>query len=105
MNEVQIKIRDIVKDYVKLFPDEYKLVCEYLKEKRTHNKDKFASFKGKDIRKTDGVVERALYEIPETLDNLFMMKLSMEDKKYYKTKECARWFANNFIEFKSGELV
>jgi DNA replication protein DnaD len=98
MNDPQIKIKGIVKDYKELFPDEYNSVVEYLKKKRVNTK-KFAEVKGSDI------VQRLLYEIPETLQTILSSRLNEDEKKWFESVTGGRWFADNFREFVLAEKL
>lgn len=102
MQEIKNKITEIVIDYKRLFPGEYKDVVDLMKQKRNQTKDEFASIRGKHSLKSHGAVERALYEIPETLDGIFSLRLTEKEKEYYRSKQCARWFAGTFKEFASS---
>lgn len=97
MNEVQNKIVTIVEDYKKLFSKEYEAVVQIVKDKNKNKTDKFSKVKGADM------LERALFEISETLDNLFNVRLTPEENNYRKTKECARWFTKQYKEFSLTE--
>lgn len=95
MKEQQIKSRisELIESYKNLFPQDYKAVCQMMEIKR---KDLIH----KDARVVGSLfLKRALFEIPETLDNFFSMKLNPEEMTWFKTKEGAIWFAKTFKEF------
>lgn len=89
MNTAQAKIKALVEDYIRIYPEEYKNFIAQMIEKKSLLINNFAEFGG----------NRALYEVPETLNTLFQMKLTKEEFAYFETKEGGRWFANNFKQF------
>lgn len=93
MDEVQKKIETIVEDYKKLFWKEYELGIKAVQQTKDMQANKFGEMNGTDY------INRALFEIPETLDNMLNKGLTIEENTYRKTKECARWFANKYKEF------
>lgn len=99
----QTKLKEIVKNYKQLFPAEYKGVCEIVKQKRKGMKDQFGSLKGKDANKTHGVMERALFEISETLGVVIGRQLDKGEFEWFHSKEGSRWFQRNFKEFSLSE--
>jgi len=99
MNDLKKKIENIVSDYKTIFPKEYIAVIKLVSSKRSQQQGKFAETKG------DHAIERGLYEIPETLDGLLNNNLTLEERKHYKTKPMARWFAKRFPEFRLGKRV
>lgn len=101
--ELKMRVEKLFLKYVEHYPDEYKLVVNYLAGEREKNKDKFASVKnGK-------VVNRKLYEIPETLHGIFLANLSKEDLLLMREgedgKDFGRWFAKRFPEFASSTHI
>ncbi len=94
MTTAKIKITALVQDYARLFPDEFKNFKTGIKQKKNNLKDKYAT------TKSDGIIERSLFEIPETLDYLFMTKLSKEEIDWFYTKEGSHWFVKNFKDFR-----
>jgi hypothetical protein len=99
MEKTKNKIIALVKEYKALYPREYRAFLSYMRDKRLKLKDNYATVKGSQTLK------RALYEIPENLDNILMLKLTLEEKTWYKTKEGAMWFAKQFREFLSGRIL
>lgn len=103
-NTAQKKLKEIVKSYKQLWPDEYRAVCDIVKNKRKNNKDKFGSVRGGDAGKDHGMLERALFEISETLSVIIYKKLSSEEFAWHTSKEGGRWFQKTFKEFSLSEL-
>lgn len=104
-NTAQTKLKEIVKSYKELFPSEYKGLCEIVKIKRQNMKDEFGSLKGKDANKTHGMMERALFEISETLSVIIYRQLDRGELEWHNSKEGARWFQKTFKEFSLAEAV
>lgn len=102
----QKEITDIVRAYQKFNPQE---MAQFSIEQKVHvdlNADKYASL---DHQKVD-ILQRKLFDIPETLYDMLMSKLSDDAKKYLwnpndRTSSGAKWFANTFKEFRSGQIV
>lgn len=90
---LQRKLNAIVDMYKELYPDEYINVVEQIKFTRENVIDEFAS------SKVDSTIERALFELPETLYNLITMKLTPEEANEFSSKKEAREFAKNHPEF------
>lgn len=98
MKEYQEKVKLIVEEYTKLFPEEFKAFKKAHTVELEMNKDKFAST-GMDT------ITRKLYEIPETLFAMLKTRLSDEDWAEFTTKQGSRWFAKSFKPFRASEKV
>lgn len=91
-----MKMRLIVSEYIKLFPDDYK---ESLNEIRTLKDRQTTDFA--ELKDTHAV-KRVLFHTPVTLHNMFMAKLSGDEYNEVfnsKDKQGARWFATEFPQF------
>ena len=99
MKPIQIKIRQIVNNYIQDFPYEYKAVCEAIKDKQTLQNDPMASA-GK-----DSFIRQFAYEIPLTLSNLINQKLDEEEREYLSSIKGAEWFARTWREFSPAERI
>lgn len=93
MKDIQLKIKALVEDYIRLFPEEYESVKRIVKDKRELQKKKTAELEN------FGFVERALFEYPARLFNLLQSQLTEDEKAYFQSKEGARWFGRTFKEF------
>lgn len=99
--ETKKKIEDTVTLYTKLYPQEFKASIDQLNKKRWVLEDSsFAT-----IGKGDGLVQRQLFEIPETLFDMIINKLDLDELKQFKGQKGSRWFAKRFKEFRSANLV
>lgn len=97
--ETKLKLTGIVKMYIDVFSsefDDFKIGIAY---KRGRLKTKFAEMKGSDL------IERELYEIPETLFQLITSRLDVKELEDLRTKDGARWFAKTFPAFRISEKV
>lgn len=92
------KIALLVKGYIEKFPDEFAVFKMAVREKRDLSVNPTGALK------TDFLL-RALYDIPETLDDIFNLNLTDEEKGEFRTKEGARWFAKTFRAFRVIEKV
>lgn len=88
----------LVKEYERLFPDEYTMFAIGTRAKRRQGAQT-GSLKGMDF------IERVVCEWPETLDAIFKQKLTKEDEEWLYTKEGTRWFARTFPEYAVIEKV
>lgn len=104
------KIKTIVKDYITFFPEEYTLVVEQIRQRRDNAVDEFASSQLIHDHK-DSAIERASYEIPETLLKMFTHVLTDQElatfrgSKGLEAKKAARWFATTFKEFSLARTI
>lgn len=97
--ETKMKIRKTVNDYIKMFPEEYRLDIEEIKVKRANLQQRTA-----EIKKVHAI-KRELYAIGVLLDTMFIQKLSLEELKELEDKEGARWFAKEFPQFRVTENI
>lgn len=93
MKTTKNKIKNVVKLYQDMFNDEYRQFEKEVDIRRRLVRDEFASIK--DTR----YIERALFEIPEKLHVALINNLTEAELKYWKSKECSRWFAKTFPVF------
>lgn len=97
MESAKTHITQIVKDYIRLFPEDYETVKKGIEMQRVMLQDEeFGTATGSEMR--------ALFEIPEDLSNMFIMQLTEEEMMWFKSggtdgKEGGRWFANTFSAF------
>ena len=103
MKETKKKVEKLTIKYIELFPDEYRAVVRYLSSNREKNVNKFASVA------SDKTLRRKIYEIPETLNKIFIKNLSAEELVLIKDgesgKEFSHWFAKRFPEFAGGTHI
>lgn len=103
MKPLKQKIETLTLKYIELFPDEYHAVCDYLSAEREKNINKFASIAG------DKTLQRKIFEIPETLSNMFNASLTIDELVQFKDgpsgKKMAHWFAKRFPEFAGGTTI
>lgn len=98
MKTAQIKITESVKQYVKLFPEEYRVFKKETATKRSLQADKKLG-----QAKNEGIVERLVLEVPENLDQMIQTMLSPEEWKWFISKDGVIWFANEFESFRIPE--
>lgn len=96
-----MQISMAVKDYMKMFPEEYNSVLKAIKIQKNSLKTELAEIKG-----SHGIT-RALYTIPEKLHEMISTKLNNEEDELAKFKELdsARWFATKFPMFNITKKV
>lgn len=88
----QRAIKQVVANYKTLHPEEYKIVCKGIDMKRKMNADEYARVDGSEDM-------RGLYEVSETLMNMLVRDLTLDQTNYLKTIAGGRWFAKTFREF------
>ena len=93
MKAYQLKISALVEGYKKAFQEDYVLMCRVVQGLRGKQKTKFAEMP------QTGYNERLLGEYPETLDAIFNLRLTQEEKDYFNSKKGARWFFKKYKEF------
>jgi hypothetical protein len=93
------KIKKVVLDYKKLFPQEYDDVKEVVKQKRNLKANPF----GATLK--DSALGRHILEMPETLHAIFNLRLDDEEMKVFNLKDSKRWFAKEFKEFSVAEKI
>lgn len=99
MESAKKHIKEIVRNYIRLYPGDYEIVKEGVKMQKGLLLDtKFGVAKGQ------GSEMRALFEIPADLSEMFIMGLEPEEMEWFKAggadrKEGGRWFAKEFKEF------
>lgn len=103
MEPTKKKITRIVKHYIKYFPEEFELFKEGMEAKRHMTHDEFATLEGSSV-------SRGLYEMPETLSQMFITGLDEDDMVWLKAggkdgHEGGRWFATTFPVFKLPEKI
>lgn len=99
MKEAQIKIEALVTDYQNIFPDEFSEFRKAIKTKQDMASDKFAA-----VQNTNNqIIERVLFEIPETLYGIFLVRLEEQEMKYLDSKEGSRWFAKKFPQYRVAQ--
>jgi hypothetical protein len=99
MDKAKLNIQNIVTAYKNMFPEEFAAFHTHMKTKRGLLHNDFAAAEGSEV------IERSLFEVPETLHVMFLTKLPAEDDKWFQTLEGGRWFATHFREFASGIKV
>lgn len=99
MEQAKVHIKQIVGDYIKLFPADYETVVKGVAmHRQILLDDKFGT------ARNQGSEMRALFEIPADLSEMFIMNLTEDEMEWFKAggadrKEGARWFAKTFKEF------
>lgn len=103
MKKLKQKVETLTLKYIEIFPDEYRAVVNYLVGEREKNTNKFASVS------KDKTLQRKIYEIPETLNKMFIKELTAEELTIMKDgqtgKDFAHWFAKRFPEFAGGTHI
>lgn len=93
------KIRLAVKDYFEMFPEDWELVKPEIERIRQNKDNDFAELKG------NQAVKRALFSVPEKLSAMIGMKLNEEERQSFTQQENARWFAQEYPQFRITNLI
>lgn len=96
MNTAKVKIRGLIEDYKKIFPDEYIAFVKQQIRMRDGLINEYAAFPG------DEQIERKLFDMPATLHAMLIDKLNKDEHKWFVTKAGGRWFAKSFKEFRAS---
>ena len=103
-DDTKDKIKKMIKEYVKLFPDEYKLFIDSVRAKQQEKDTKFAEAKGSEV------IDRHLFDMPESL--FIALKKIMTDEEwewlfangqYAKDYRGIKWFMRTFKQFNISE--
>ncbi len=86
-----------VREYTLTFPLEWSAFLRSNKEKLSRSTDSFGEISGSDL------VERKLFEMPETLYAILDMKLSKDDFQWFRSREGGQWFARRYPAFRTSE--
>lgn len=94
------KVRWAVKEYIRLFPEEYTEFKQMIRNKKAELQTEWGEVRGMDA------VERALYEMPETLFYGIKKVLKQDEWDWLQAKDThqkdfsgPRWFVKEFKEF------
>ena len=96
MTELKQKITQIVEQYAKDFPKEIDLMKAHMAKVRGDLRDERLATAVNESGENTMAIERALFEIPETLLVKLLEGLTVEEQMEWKEKPTARWFANEF---------
>ena len=106
MQSAKLNIKTIVDKYIKDFSWEYEAFKEQMADRRASMQDeKFGTVQGKGLS-----IERAIFEMPETLHGMLVANLTEEQMKWLKEggkngHEGSSWFAKTFPTFRLPEKV
>lgn len=92
--KTKTKIRMAVKDYFQMFAEDWELCKQDIEYQRQNLRTDFAELEGTQNLK------RALFSVPEKLSVMIGKKLTDEERHLFTEKENARWFANEFPQFR-----
>lgn len=99
MKDAKQKIIELVNSYKAFYPLEFLEFSKAQKVKLGMKLNKWGEVKGVDI------LERKVYEIPETLFSIFQIRLNSEETAFLYSKQGALWFAKQFPEFRYTEKI
>lgn len=97
--KTKTKIRIAVKDYFRLFPEDWESVKIDIEYQRQNLADEMAMVKGSHSLK------RALFTVPEKLSAMIGKKLNDEERQAFTQLDNARWFAKEFAQFRLTKEV
>jgi hypothetical protein len=93
IKQIQQTIRNIVDVYKANKYNEYVWVVAALKVERDKQLNNGRVEKGLEL------LERQLFQLPESLFSLFVGKLNKEEMEYFNSREGSMWFAKEFNQF------
>lgn len=97
MQSAKIKIKKVVEDYIRLWPEEFSIFKSMMTDKRGLLQDK-------DFATVEASSMRALFDMPATMHQMLVNSLTEEEMKWFKAggtegHDGGRWFARNFPAF------
>ena len=92
--KTKLKVSMAVKDYFEMFPEDWELCKHDIEYQKQNMKNDMAS-----LPETHNL-KRALFAVPEKLSAMIGLKLDDEERQAFTEKENARWFANEFPQFR-----
>ena len=82
-----------INEYLRLFPEEAAAFDTYMKEKRANQRNDFAAQEG------SHALERALFEMPDTLHNMVKLRLDEDAYREWRTIKGSLWFIKAYPFF------
>ena len=95
------RVRDIVKEYQRIFADEFLRFKDAMVDKRANLKFE-SGILNKD---SSNIVERAICEMPETLFDILKRQLTDEQFTWLRTKAGFRWFVTAFPAYSAVKKI
>lgn len=89
----KMRVNLAVKDYIEMFPDDYKAVLDYIAWQRDNLDNDMA-----EIKKTHAI-KRALGTMPEKLFQMIQQKLNKTEMAEFGSLESQRWFYKENKQF------
>lgn len=89
----KMRINLAVKDYISMFPDEYKAFLIVIDEERQNLDNEMAEIK------STHAIKRGLSSMPENLFQMIQKKLDRQEVGEFKSVESQRWFLKEHPQF------
>lgn len=96
MDTAKTRIAEMLKEYIRVYPIEWADFQLSIKEKLSLSKNDFGELDGSNL------IERKLFEMPETLYIIFELKMDKAELEWFKTKEGSRWFVKTYPQFNTS---
>lgn len=98
--DVKLKITMVIANWERDHAHEFLLFLSARKAKTLNLRTKFGETDQK-----NPLVERLLFELPESLDSTLTAKLNEEELKFFHSKPGALWFAKSFKQYTVPEKI
>lgn len=95
----KMRVNLAVKDYINMFPDEYKETLMIIQQQKDTLENEMAEIK------STHMVKRGLSTIPEKLFQMIQKKLDQREMAEFKSLENQRWFLKENPQFKLTEHI
>lgn len=82
-----------VRDYISMFPDDYKAFLLVIEEERQNLDNEMAEIK------STHAIKRGLSSVPEVLFQMIQKKLDKQEVAEFKSVESQRWFLKEHPQF------
>lgn len=89
-----------VKDYQDMYPDEYQVLIKAIEQQKHSLKDEYA-----ELGTETHHIKRGLFTVSEKLSAMIGLKLNEEERSAFTEMENARWFADEFPQFRLTKNV
>lgn len=94
-----MRVNLAVKDYINMFPDDYKGVLQIIAKQKAGLDSEMAE------TKSTHALKRLLATMPASLFEMIQKKLDVRDMAEFKTKESQRWFYTEHPQFRVTEHI
>lgn len=89
----KMRVNLAVKDYISMFPDDYKNTLAIIADQKNHLSDEMAE------TESTHAIKRMLGTLPEKLFQMIQMKLDEKEMSEFRSTDSQRWFYKEHKQF------